>query len=302
MNHKFQVKVPATSANFGSGFDTIGAAFNIYNIFEFEELEDQKLVITGCDEEFCNKDNLVYQAMQIVFDKVDQAPKGIHIHEINNIPVGKGLGSSATCIVGGLIGANLLCGEPFTLNELYEMAIELEGHPDNVTPAFFGGLTTALITPGKPTYYNTSPINEDFSFYICIPNFKLSTEEARRLLPEKYTRSEVVFNISHALMTFIALTKGEVDVISDAIADKIHEPYRKPLIKGIDKIEAGLKECGGLVSFISGAGPTIMCIADSKNKAFGSKMKVYIDKNLADWDFKEVQPDNTGVEYKEILV
>lgn len=302
MSRKFQVKVPATSANFGSGFDTIGAAFNIYNIFEFEALEDETLLITGCDEEYCNEDNLIYQAMLIVFNKYGKRPKGVHIHEINNIPVGKGLGSSATCIVGGLIGANLLCGEPYTLNELYEMAIELEGHPDNVTPAFFGGLTTALITPGKPTYYNTTPISDAFSFFICIPDFKLSTEEARKLLPSSYSRNEVVFNISHALMTYIALTKGEIDVISSAIADKIHEPYRKPLIDGITEIESGLKECGGLISFISGAGPTIMCIADSKNQTFESQMNSYINKNLTGWEFRKVLPDNTGVEYSEKLV
>lgn len=298
-NKKYCVKVPATSANFGSGFDTIGAAFSLYNIFEFEILQNKELVITGCDPEFCNEDNLIYQSMKVVFNKANITPPGVHIHEVNNIPIGKGLGSSATCIVGGLIGANLICGQPFTLEELFEMAIEIEGHPDNVTPAFFGGLTTALICPGKPTFYNSLPISDKFSFFACIPNFTLSTEEARRLLPDSYSRSDVVFNISHALMTFIALVKGEVKVIPEAIDDKIHEPYRKVIIDGYSDIESGIQECGGLTCFISGAGPTIMCIAESSNLTFESQMNSYVNKNLTGWKFVKLEPDNTGAVFLE---
>lgn len=292
-NKKFKIKVPATSANIGAGFDTLGIAFNIFNTFEVCELDENKLVIEGVSEEFQNEKNLVYQAMIKLFEKVNYKPKGIYIKETNDIPIGKGLGSSASCIIGGLVGANLIAGSPLEKDELYELSVEMEGHPDNVTPALFGGLTTSMMEKDKTLCYITT-ISKNFSFYASIPDFILPTVEAREILPKEYDKADVIYNISHALMTYLCLNHGQTNAISSCIGDKLHQPYRKNLIHGFDEISDKAQTLDALATYISGAGPTLIHITKSNNLTFEKEMRDWLKENYPGWEFKEVLPNYSG--------
>lgn len=292
-NKKYKIRVPATSANIGAGFDTLGIAFNIYNTFEIQELDEEKLIIEGVPEEYCTDKNLVYQSMKTLFERVDYHPKGIYIKENNDIPIGKGLGSSASCIVGGLVGANILAGNPLKKEKLYEIAVELEGHPDNVTPALYGGLTTSMMSEDKTLCYITT-VSRKFSFFASIPDFELPTEEARKILPDSYTRSDIIYNISHSLMTYLCLNHGRVEAIPLCIGDKIHQPYRKNLIKGYDDIVNQANTFGALATYISGAGPTLIHIVRTKDIKFEGQMQNWLKENYPSWTFKEVLPNYSG--------
>ena len=293
------VRVPATSANIGAGFDTFGAAFSFYNTFEFDETENGKLTIRGVGKKYQDKNNLVYQAMQKVFREVGYKPRGIYIHEHTDIPVGRGLGSSATCIVAGLVGANILAGSPLSMDRLFELAVKMEGHPDNVAPAFFGGLVASVMTPHK-TFYIKEDISPQFSFFACFPDFKLPTVKARAALPKSVPYQDAVYNIGRANMTFLALSRGLPELIGVAVNDKLHEPYRKGLIPHYKEVTHTARRMGALNSYLSGAGPTIMLIAEAKNTAFPDKMGRWMAKNLPEWDFRRLKQTDYGVAVKEV--
>ena len=147
-----RVRVPATSANMGPGFDTLGIAFNLYNDFEFSE-EGTTNKFYGFKEEFSNEDNIVYKSMIACFKKCNYKPKGLKISLIKeDIPISRGLGSSSTCIVAGLLGANDIMGNPLSIDELFKIGVELEGHPDNIAPAFFGGMVVSVLEDGEAVY------------------------------------------------------------------------------------------------------------------------------------------------------
>lgn len=294
----FTVRVPATSANIGAGFDTFGMAFEMYNDFSFEERQDGKLVIRGVEKRFQDKNNLVYQAMQKVFQEVDYKPGGIYIQEKSDIPVGRGLGSSATCIVAGLVGANIIAGSPLSMDRLFEIGVKMEGHPDNVAPAFFGGLVCSVMTAHK-TFYIREDVAPCFSFYACIPDFKLPTVKARAALPKEVPYQDAVFNIGRATMTYLALTKGLPELIGTSVNDRLHEPYRKKLIEHFKEVSRTAKRMGSLNSYLSGAGPTIMLIAEKKNTAFPDKMGRWMKENLPEWQFVPMTPSKYGVAVSE---
>lgn len=294
----YNVRVPATSANIGSGFDTIGAAFKLYNTFQFAEQDNGKLTIRGVKKKYQNKHNLVYQAMLRVFARTGYKPAGIFINEQTEIPVGRGLGSSATCIAAGLVGANAICGGPLAKRELLEIAVEMEGHPDNVAPALYGGLTTSLMTP-KRTLFIKDTIHPVFNFYACIPNFKLPTVKARAVLPTEVPRADAVFDISHANMTYLALTRGLADYIPHCLADRLHEPYRRKLISHSKDVTARAKRYGALATYISGAGPTLMIVTEAKNVKFEARMHAWMFSTLPHWQFRRMLPERTGTTVRE---
>ncbi|MEF9918698.1 MAG: homoserine kinase [Eubacterium sp.] len=289
-----RVRVPATSANIGPGFDAFGMAFQLYNIFSFEERANGKLTIRGVERKYQGKSNLVYKAMLKVFNEIHYTPKGLYIYTDVNIPVSRGLGSSAACIVGGLVGANTMCDAPLTGKELFDMAVEMEGHPDNVAPAMFGGLVVSLGTRDS-NYYIKKEIAPCFEFYSIIPNFTLSTLDARRVLPKKIFHKDAVFNISRSTMTYMGLTEGRPDIIKVSVEDKLHQPYRENLIDHYNDVTKKAKEFGALNSCISGAGPSILSITTRDNNEFYEKMKSYLNQALPDWTLLKLKPDNTGV-------
>ncbi|MDO4288359.1 MAG: homoserine kinase [Eubacterium sp.] len=289
-----RVRVPATSANIGPGFDAFGMAFELYNIFSFEERDTGKLTIRGVAKKYQGKSNLVYKAMLKVFNKVGYKPKGLYIYSDVNVPVSRGLGSSATCIVGGLVGANVLCGAPLTGQELFDLAVEMEGHPDNVAPAMFGGLVVSIGTR-EENFYIKKPVAPQFDFYAAIPDFTLPTIEARRAIPKKIYHKDAAFNVSRASMTYLALADGLPDILKESMKDKLHQPYRIPLIDHYDEVHSTAEGFGALGSCISGAGPTILIVCDKKNHRFEAEMSRWMAETLPQWQFLKLIPDNTGV-------
>lgn len=292
------VKVPATSANMGPGFDCIGIALGLYNTVAVEEIEKGiKIDIPDKTNEFLPKDgrNLVYRSMLEVFKHAGRKPKGIHIIQRNGIPVTRGLGSSSASIVGGIIAANALCKANMSQSDIVSMAAKIEGHPDNTTPAIIGGMAIA-VTNTSGTYYQKVPIDKShLKFAVFIPNFILRTKKARSVLPASIPHSDGVFNTSRAALLTASLLTKNYDNLKVALEDRLHQQYRKSFIWGVDKIFKKADESGALGSYISGAGPTIVSIIKADDeKSFSDSMSKFMAQRSGKWDLVILEPDNIG--------
>lgn len=257
-NKPYQVSVPATSANIGVGFDSAGIAFKLYNTFTFNESDSFKVV--GCEEKYASENNLVIKSYKYIFDILNEEYIPVYLNIKADIPVSRGLGSSATCIIAGVMAANHFLEYPLSSEEcLYHIA-QIEGHPDNVTAAYYGGMITSFIENQK-VYCSRFKISKKLHFAALIPDFELSTSKARSVLPEKLEYHDAVNNLSRFPFLLKALENGDMEILKIAIKDRLHEPYRKPLIDGYDTIEKMIDEHS--LVYLSGAGPTIMCIYDN---------------------------------------
>ena len=278
------VTVPATTANLGPGFDCIGAALSLYNHFQFSLLEPSateklKITVTGAEAAKVKTDdsNLAYQAFVKLYDRLNQSPPPVAIHIDMQVPLARGLGSSATAIVGGLVGANELARKPLSLVEVMQLAIELEGHPDNVVPALLGGCRLAASNaPPQPPLSKGGqgggswqicdiPWHPDIVPVVAIPDFELSTAEARQVLPTDYSRADAIFNAAHLGLLVRALATGDRDWLRCALQDKIHQPYRRSLIQGYEAVQEAAMNAGACGMVISGAGPTLLALTDVTN-------------------------------------
>ena len=257
------VKVPATTANLGAGFDCIGAALSLYNQFTFTLADALSIVAQGAEADRVDVDeqNLAYQAFIKVFDRLRQPIPVIKLEIDLEVPLARGLGSSATAIVGGLLGGNSIAGFPLSPAEIMEMAIAMEGHPDNVVPALIGGCRLAA-SYGEKWEICDVPWHSTIVPIVAIPNFELSTAEARQVLPSTYSRADAVFNISHLALLMRGLETGNGQWVRAGLVDRIHQPYRQKLITGYAKVEQAAVAAGAYGLVISGAGPTLLALAD----------------------------------------
>lgn len=288
-----KVRVPATSANIGPGFDTLGIAFNLYNEFEFSE-DAKEIKFYGFKEEYSNEDNIVYKAMKTCFDKCDYKPKGLKIGLIKEeIPISRGLGSSSTCIVAGLLGANQIMGNPLSIEELFRIGVEIEGHPDNIAPAFFGGMVVSVVED-KNVFYNKIDVKEGISFLALIPDFELSTSLARKVLPNDVRFKDAIYNISRVSLMISAFANGKYELLKYSCKDTMHEKYRSHLIKNYDLVYNKCISLGALSCFLSGAGPTIMAIIKSNDKKIVDNIQVFLKDEHLSWNVKELSIDNLG--------
>ncbi len=292
-----KVRVPATSANMGPGFDSMGVALQLYNYVTAEET-DHGLLIEIPDEsgKFIAKDerNLVYRAMKAVFDKVGYHPKGLHLVLENNIMVTRGLGSSSAGIVSGLLCANALCGNPLSKEELLPMAVVLEGHGDNVTPALMGGFAINVNQNGKIRYVNTE-VKDDLRFAALIPDFYLQTKKARSVLPRSVTMWDAVYNTGRSALLAASIMNGKYENIRAAVGDKLHQRYRKRLIPNMDALFQACYDKGALGVYLSGAGPTIVAIVHrDKEAVFAREMQTVLEKRMKNWKLLMLQADNRG--------
>jgi len=264
------VAVPATTANIGPGFDCLGAALCLHNQFRFTILTDStepvvlKVKGAATDKVGSGSDNLLYKSFQQVYQVIGQPCPPIQLEIEVNVPLARGLGSSATAIVGGLLGANVLAGNPLTQAQLVEQAIAIEGHPDNVVPAFLGGCR--LTASGKDTDWEICdvPWHDSIVPVVAIPDFELSTAEARRVLPVEYSRADAIFNAAHLGLLLRALATGNTDWLKAALSDRIHQPYRQTLIPGYRAVEQAAIAAGAYGLVISGAGPTLLALAPTE--------------------------------------
>lgn len=293
-----KIKVPATTANCGPGFDSIGIACTYYNELEITELDTDaiELDVTGEGQGTipATRDNIVIRAMDKVFDRVGYTCKGIRLKMHNRIPLARGLGSSAAAIVGGLFAANELSGGNLTRHDLFEMATEMEGHPDNVAPAIFGGITVSMMEGTKPSYIRFMP-PKPLYLIVAIPRFRLATKKARSVLPKEVPHEDAVFNLSRTAMLITALSHGKYNFLPQALEDKLHQPYREPLIKGMVDVVIGAKEKGAYGCVISGAGPSLIAFADRHPDVIGQAMVESFKKNDVNARYIVLQIAEKGV-------
>ncbi|VAW43128.1 Homoserine kinase [hydrothermal vent metagenome] len=257
------VTIPATSANLGPGFDCLGLALALYNKITFTAVSAPTLIIeiSGIDAAKLPTDesNLVYQSACRVFDLLGKRPSGLHIQQENNILVGSGLGSSATAVLGGLLAANALVDGSLSQSEILEMATALEGHPDNVAPALFGGLVLGLMD-GETVHIEQLPIAQQ-QVAVILPDFELSTRAARAALPAQISRQDAVFNASRLGLLIRALETAAYAKLPLAMQDKLHQPYRLPLIPGMGDAFKAAYAAGAAGVALSGAGPSLIAFA-----------------------------------------
>ena len=293
------IKVPATSANMGPGFDSIGIALELYNHLWFEEIEEGVEIIVKRKQEIeipTDKNNLIYKTMVDFFAQTGNVMPGVRLIQEDYIPMVRGLGSSAACIVAGLLAANHLSGRHYCREQLAQIAAKIEGHPDNSNPAFFGSMVVGALDQNEMRYVRLD-LPKELVFAIMVPDFPVSTEASRKVLPDRYTKKDAVFNASRAALLVASMYTGKYENLSMAMQDRIHQPYRNQLIPNMDRIFKAAKNYGALASYLSGAGSTLMAVlTEEKAEEFQQKMKAYLKAIPNEWELTLLKPDTKGAQ------
>ena len=283
------VRVPATSANIGPGFDSLGIAFTLYNTVTVKRAD--AFGVFGCPEAYANADNLAYVAFVAACREAGREVPTVEITITTEVPVSRGLGSSATLLVGGATAANLLCGLGLSREDILRVVNRIEGHPDNVAAAIYGGMTAALQEEGDPIALPLS-LCPTLSFCALVPDFACETGASRKVLPTDVKRKDAVFNVTHTAVLIAALAAGDLAAISRALDDRLHQPYRKSLIPDYDIVrEAALAE-GAHAFFISGSGST--CMAIYTDPLFPARMAPHLEGLSCSWRALPLSVDFDG--------
>lgn len=293
-------RVPGTTANIGPGFDSFGMALNIYNEITLEEIEGKiEFLQNGQPSPIALEDNLIYTSFMDTLNKYNHKCSGIRLNLTRcDVPMSRGLGSSATCIVAGIFAANVLMGGILTEEDIINEAVKIEGHPDNIVPAVVGGMTISLVNEGTVLYSKVN-VPSDLRLFVMIPDYKLSTEDARTVLPKDYSREECVFNVSRAAMLVNSMNNGDYEKLRVSVQDKIHQNYRKNLIRDIDEVFAAAKKYGSLAEVISGSGSTLIAMVKGDDMEFCENMKIFLSKLKDNWQVHLLKPDFEGIKVLE---
>ncbi len=281
---KIRVQIPASTTNLGPGFDCLGLALKLYNVVEIEEIKEDKVIIEiegeGKDEIPRNKKNIIFSAIKSVFDKAEEKFSRVRIREINHIPMGKGLGSSAATRLGGIVSASNFLRINLSQEEILNLATQLEGHPDNAAASLLGGLV--MVIPEKENFHWIKiNLSHKFKIVIALPEIKVSTEKAREILPQNFSLEDIVFNLSRMGALIYSLTKGKWEYLSLATEDKLHQPYREILIPGMKEVMESALSSGAKGVFLSGAGSGIVALTENKEKKIGESMqKSFLKKGV----------------------
>ena len=272
---KVSVKVPASSANIGPGFDCLGMALPIYNTITIEEtvLPGTGIEINLIPEEEAiddmvfdsiprDENNIIYKAVEMLYNSIGQEPSELRINIQSQIPITRGLGSSSSIVVGGLLAANKLLGSPADETALLAIATEVEGHPDNVAPAILGGVVLATQEDDGTITYSKLQWPDEWDITVCIPDFELSTEIARSVLPKEVPMQDAIYNAKHLALLIQALNTKDTKLMKSALKDRLHQQYREKLVPGMREIMDAFKhEDGVLGTVLSGAGPAMLVIS-----------------------------------------
>ena len=257
-----RVKVPATTANMGPGYDVLGMALSQYSTFQCQEDDKISLSIKGLESEKDHEANLVVRSMNHLFKYVDKYPKGYKLEIINDIPLARGMGSSASAIVGGLLVANYLVGANLDQDEILKLATQIEGHPDNVAPALMGNIVLSTKAPDDQVIYHSIKPFDDLTCVLFIPDYEVSTSMSRAVLPQSISMADAVHTSGHLSLMLAGFMTGNKDLIGQTMVDRLHEPYRKSLIKNFDDFKASALEVGAFAFSLSGSGSTIIAYCD----------------------------------------
>ena len=290
-----RVKVPASSANMGAGFDTLGVALSLYSRLEVEETESGLVIETKNAGGYVptDKNNLVYRAMQTLFNEAGYTPKGLIIRQSSDIPMTRGLGSSSGCIIGGMLAANVISGRKLSYSDILDLAAGMEGHPDNVAPALYGGMCVSLSDNGH-VVTRSIRLDPKIKFAVMVPDFFVATKKSRGVLPDYVPRRDASYNIQRASMLVYAMEHGDMELLRYAVSDKLHQDYRKSYIEGFDGIVKHSYECGARATYLSGSGPTIVSVIDSGYNKFTELMHDYFKANKHEWMCRVLDADNVG--------
>jgi homoserine kinase len=288
-----KIKVPATSANLGSGFDSLGISLKLYNHVLMDECDGVDITTSDGSIVPADETNLIYTSAKFLFELCGRPFHGLKLVQENNIPMTRGLGSSSACIVAGLVGANALLKKPLSKDDLVNLAARLEGHPDNSTPAILGGLVTAVFD-GNRVYCVKVPISGRLKFAAFIPDFELKTEVARAALPEQVPHRDAVYNLSRAALMTASLFSGRLDNLRIAAGDKLHQPYRLKFIAGAQDIFNIAYEYGAYAAFISGAGPTLMAMVNVTDIGFTDRVRKALAEAFPKWRMCMLDCDEDG--------
>lgn len=284
-----QVHVPATSANCCVGFDTMGLALDWFGTFTF--MPSDTLEITGCPKEFCDENNLVLTSFKAVCEYMKKEMPTFHLHINTDIPFSRGLGSSSTCVVAGVLAADKWFDAGLNKMELLSIATKIEGHPDNVAPALFGQACTSFMEEDNARLMMIPCAN--FKGLVLIPDYPISTVEARKVLPETITYKDAVKQVSYALSFSQSLQTGNEMILNKACHDFLHEPYRSKLIKEYDDIKEYCKSIE-LALWISGSGSTMLAMSLDDEKI--DKLNTWISK------YKNIQTRKVQISRKGAFV
>lgn len=308
---KVSVKVPATTANIGPGFDCLGMALPIYNTITIEETvlpgtgveinvlaDNDSIDQLSLDHVPSDENSIVYKAVELLYNSIGQSPSELKINIHSNIPVARGLGSSSSVIVGALIAANELLGRPADEVALLSIACEIEGHPDNITPAIVGGLVISSQEEDGSVVYRKLEWPDDWAVTVCVPDFELSTDIARSVLPKEVPMKDAIFNAKRLAMFVQAVHTKDSELMKLALQDRLHQPYRMKLVPGLEKIIDNLRHFDNVLGCVlSGAGSSILVISERNDL---DKIRTIVRDTWADQnikcDIKTLSVENNGAQ------
>ncbi|MFQ5883216.1 MAG: homoserine kinase [Candidatus Methylomirabilales bacterium] len=291
--------MPASTANLGSGFDVLGLALGLYNTIEMETTSrGVEVTVEGEGAERLQgegKKSLVVRAAEAAFAHLGVTPPGLKVHLKNEIPLKRGLGSSGTACLGGIIGAADLTGRPVSREEILKLALPLEGHPDNITPSLVGGLTASCLSGGEVRYVRI-PLPEVITVVAVIPEQQLSTAEARRALPRQVPFADAVHNVSRVALLVGAMVAGDLSLLDEATRDRLHQPYRAKLLPGMEEVLEVARRGGALAAFLSGAGSTVVALVNQGAETVGAEMAEAWARTGVRAEVKVLPIDREGVQ------
>ena len=286
MNDNLIIKVPASSANIGPGFDCLALALDIWNTLTVSSGENT-ISINGYGEESVphNQSNLVFKSFHRIFQEIGEPPPMVHFDCENSIPIGKGLGSSAAAVIGGLIAGNQLSNHPFTNSQILSFASDIEGHPENAAAALFGGFQ--IVVKDQNTLITSEvPIKESLKAILFIPELEMPTAESRKVLTKTITRDDAIFNIGRAALLVNVLSSGNLELLSKATQDRLHQPARQKIFPSMSNLFHAAMDSGALATFLSGAGSTVIAFAQDKEFTIGYEMADAASKSGIDGEIR----------------
>ena len=296
----FEVRIPATTANLGCGFDVLGMALDLYYTVHVRPIKENKYIIRnrGEGEHYLPEDdrNLFFKTVKKV-SKIKNFPEqGLEVEAFNQIPVCRGLGSSAACIAAAIVTVNELNGRVLSIQDMIHFATQIEGHPDNVIPAMIGGLTVAMKN-NQEILYQKFPFFDNIHLVACIPEYTLSTEEMRKILPSEYSREDVIFNLSRIAYLMGSICRQDREGFFAPLDDVIHQPFRGQKIPGFFEIREYLHEKGKGEAVISGSGSTILLmLRDPISSSDEAEMReLFAQKGTTDLVIKKVNWESQGI-------
>ena len=302
-----RVKAPATTANLGPGYDCLGLALDVWNSLEVETLGEGETIGSGepvveisgegAGELGTGRDNLVYRSMEFLFNEAGQEMPVVRIRCENEIPLARGMGSSAAAIAGGLVAANVICSQDFTANDLLEMAATIEGHPDNVAAAVMGGMQLVIVDEtddGRRLFAVPVNVPPELRAVVFVPDVRIATEDARAVLPEMVSMADAVHNMGRVGLLVAGMATNHLEYLAIATQDRLHQPYRQPLFPAMKVIFKAALDAGALGVFLSGSGSTILALTQGREMTVAYEMAEAARQACVEGNVRVTQPSVRG--------